>query len=105
MEETEKIGKQLDYVLISRRRKSCVTQCRPRWEPSIHRNIHGHRNDHALVECIWRWRIRAEKSVEVKDFSPLYVQETDDHGNPVENKLLEFFERVIRARLIELKYS
>ena len=52
VEETEKIDNQLDYVLISRRHNSCVTQCRPRWGPSKHRDLHGHRNDHTLVECI-----------------------------------------------------
>ena len=40
----------------------------------------------------------------VKSFSGLYVQETDKHDNPIENKTLEFFERVVRSRLIELKY-
>jgi hypothetical protein len=53
VEETEKSGKQLDYILVSARRKSCVKQCRPRWGPSKHRDLHGHKNDHALLECVW----------------------------------------------------
>ena len=105
VEETEKIGKQLDYILVSRRRKSCVTQCRPRWEPSRHRDLHGHRNDHALLECIWKWRLRVEKSSVVKDFSPLYVQKTDKQGNHVENKTLSSFEKAVQSRLTELQYS
>ena len=48
--ETEKSGKQLDYVMVSARRVSCVTQCRPRWGPSKHRDLYGHKNDHALID-------------------------------------------------------
>ena len=103
--KSQKQTVQLDYVLVSRRHKSCVTQCRPRWEPSRHRDLHDHRNDHALLECIWKWRLRVEKSSSVKDFSPLYVQKTDKQDNPIENETLSSFERAIQARLVELQYS
>ena len=72
--ETAKIGKQLDYALISNRWKSCVKNCRPRWGPAMHRDRHGHKNDHALVECTWRWRLKSHKKIWTKDFNPLYVK-------------------------------
>ena len=50
----KKVGRQLDYVLVSSRWKSCVVSCKPKWGPSIHRDLHGERNDHALVECRWQ---------------------------------------------------
>ena len=48
----KKIGRQLDYIhiLVSTRWKSCVTNCKPKWGPSVHRDL---RNDHSLVECKW----------------------------------------------------
>ena len=58
VKETIKVGRQLDYVLVSTRWKSSVTSCRPKWGPAMHRDLHGHKNDHALVECVWRWRMR-----------------------------------------------
>ena len=104
--ETEKIAKQLDYILISNRRKSCVTNCRPRWAPSRHRDLHGHSNDHALLECTWRWRLRKVKTNPVRDYTPLYAPPTvDEHGNPVANALLTTFETSLRDKLAALKYS
>ena len=76
--KSSKVGRQLDYALVSTRWISCVTHCKPRWGPSIHRSIHGEKNDHALVECTWSWRVRVVKSKPVKDFSCLYVQHVDE---------------------------
>ena len=61
-----KVGKQLDYILVSTRWKSCIRSCRTRWGPSMHRDLHGEKNDHALLECVWNWRIRTEKHAHVK---------------------------------------
>ena len=47
-----KIGKQLDYILVSTRWKSCIKSCKPRWGPAMHRDLHGERNDHALLERV-----------------------------------------------------
>ena len=101
----EKIGKQLDYILVSSRWKSCVTNCRTRWGPAIHRDIHGERNDHALVQCNWNWRIRTIKTQPCKDLNCLFTQETDDHGNPAVNIHMVDFEAAVDAKLVELKYS
>ena len=105
--ETEKIGKQLDYILVSARRKSCILHCRPRWGPEIHRDIHGHRNDHALVECKWRWRLRTNKREPIKDYSPLYLYEshTDEKGRPTENPTLTAFEDAVQQKMRMLEYS
>ena len=98
--EKEKIGKQLDYIFISNRRKSCVMQCRPRWGPSRHRNRHGQRDDHTLLEWKWKWRLRTVKANPVRDYTPLYKikQETN-------SAILTNFETVLTHRLTELEYS
>ena len=101
----EKIGKQIDYIFVSSRWKSCVTNCRTRWGPSIHRDIHGERNDHALVECNWKWRIRTIKSQPRKDLNCLYTQVKDANGNPTANPHMLAFEEALDAKLKELKYS
>ena len=59
--ETEKTGHQIDYICVSRRWVSCVRKARVRWAPSIHRDQHGEKNDHGLVESTWKWRIRSPK--------------------------------------------
>ena len=53
--------KQIDYVMVSQRWMSCVKQSKSCWGPSIHRNKYG-RADHALVNCIWKWRVRIRES-------------------------------------------
>jgi hypothetical protein len=103
--ETDKVGKQLDYVMVSARRVSCVTQCRPKWGPSKHRDLHGHKNDHALVECTWRWRLKAVRPQPVKDYDCLYEQKADDDGNPIKNEMLQAFEDELEHKLGELDYS
>ena len=60
--------------------KTVVTDCRPKWAPSIHRSLTGKKSDHALLECKWKWRIRLMKSEPVKDFSALQPN-VDDQGN------------------------
>ena len=73
--------------------------------PAIHRDIHGERNDHALVECNWKWRIRT-KTQPCKDLNCLFAQETDEHGIPAVNThMMVDFEAAMDAKPIELKYS
>ena len=105
MVETDKVGKQLDYVMVSARRVSCVTQCRPKWGPSKHRDLHGHKNDHALVECTWRWRLKTVRSQSVKDYDYLYEQKIDDNGNPIKDEILQAFEDELEHNLGDLDYS
>ena len=101
-EKTDKIHKQLDYILVSTRWKSCVLNCRPKWGPAKHRDIHGDANDHALVQSEWKWRLRSVKSKKIRDFSQLYVNTEDSDGNPVVNKLRESFENAVQQKLTEL---
>ena len=101
----EKIGRQLDYVLVSTRWKSCVTDCKPRWGPAIHRDLHGEKNDHALVECTWSWRIRTVKPRTRKDFDCLYTQERDKRGNLKQTGCMAQFEKAVDRKLVELNYD
>ena len=54
--------KQIDHILVSNRWRSSITQCRPRWSPSVHRSLSGKRSDHALLECTWKWKWRIRTS-------------------------------------------
>jgi hypothetical protein len=47
---------QIDYILVSTRRSSCVTDSKVRWGPSQHR--FGHKFDHGMVTADWKWRLR-----------------------------------------------
>ena len=49
---------QIDYILVSKRWASSITDSKVSWAPSIHRNIYG-KGDHALVWAKWVWKIRA----------------------------------------------
>ena len=78
-----KVGRQLDYVLVSTRWKSSITSCKAKWAPSIRRSIHGEKSDHALVECVWRWRLRVVKKQIPKDYRCLYEKTLDENGNEI----------------------
>ena len=101
----EKVGRQLDYILVSTRWKTCVMNCRSRWGPAMHRDLHGERNDHALVECTWRWRIRQITRTPSKDFACLYRESTDEEGRTIPNEKLQQFERAIEVKLEELDFD
>ena len=64
-------GKQLDYILVSHRWLTCIKDVNVRWGPSEHRNIYG-RADHALVECVFSWRVRCPKKTKRRNFSSLF---------------------------------
>ena len=102
---SEKIGRQLDYVLVSTRWRSCVLSSKPKWGPAIHRDLHGEKNDHALVECLWKWRIRTVKPQPAKDFEPLYAQKYSATGKLLPNEAKIAFEEAIKAKLLELDYD
>ena len=53
--------KQIDYILCSSRWKSCITDAKVSWQPSLLLHGKGTKWDHALVEATWRWRIRSHK--------------------------------------------
>ena len=91
--ETE--GRQLDYILVSRRWFSCVKDAGVRWGPSEHRNQKG-RADHGLVYCKWKWRIQGCKGETKKDYKQLLRKDG------VGAKLREKFDASIKEKLAEL---
>ena len=56
----------LDYFLVSNRWRSCVTNSKTSWAPSIHR--FGRAFDHSLLQIEWKWRIKQDKLIPAKDF-------------------------------------
>ena len=104
-QQEEKVGRQLDYVLVSTRWKSCVTQCRAKWGPSIHRDRHGEKNDHALVECQWKWRIRNNKPRPCKDFEAVFSPEQGKDDNPQQHENIKKFETAVQTKLDELQFD
>ena len=50
--------------------------CAPKWAPSMRRDIHGERNDHALLQCNWKWRLRCVKQKPCRDFQSLRERST-----------------------------
>ena len=101
----EKIGRQLDYILVSSRWKSCVSSCKSKWKPAMHRDLHGDKNDHALVECKWTWRIRNVKTQACKDFDCLFTRTCDQAGNPTATGCMRKFEEAVTQKLAELEYD
>ena len=69
----------------------------------MHRDLHGEKNDHALVECKWTWRIRTKKTQACKDFDCLFTQKRDKAGSPTECMIQ--FEEVVSKKLKELAYD
>ena len=71
---------QIDYVLVSDRWKSGVSQCAVRWGPSIHR--FGHIYDHGMVYGTFRFRVAAHKTVQAStDWTALGTPETLENFN------------------------
>ena len=95
----KQVGRQLDYVLVSKRWVSCVEDCKVCWGPAIHRDLHGHKNDHALLACRWKWRVRTHKPTLAKDFSLL----TKNTKSATEIKCK--FDAAVAAKLAELKHE
>ena len=100
----EQVGRQLDYVFISKRWASSIEQCQVRWGPSIHRSVHGFKSDHALLSCRWKWRIRTFKPQPVKDFSVLQPT-CDENGIPKPSPDLERFSAAVQEKLTELGHQ
>ena len=82
-----------------------MTQCRVRWAPSIHRDRHGEKNDHALVESLWTWRIKTVKQPPAKDFQALLKETRDDQGNICPNPARVAFTEAVKQKLSELDHS
>ena len=62
--------RQIDYIFVSNRWRSSVTDAKVMWGPSIHRNKYG-KDDHALVKCTWCWKLRSAKANPGTDWSAL----------------------------------
>ena len=60
----------------------------------MHRNIHGHKGDHALLDCTWNWRIRRARPRPAKDFSTL-----------ANTSVLSDFEEAVEQKLSQLAYN
>ena len=77
------VKKQLDYILISNRWASSVSDCKVRWAPSIHRNKVGPA-DHGLLMCKFKWRVRVVKNPKRTDYSALSIRtrRTPANGGP-----------------------
>ena len=101
---TEKEGKQLDYVFVSKRWKSSVYDSKVRWAPAMHRDLHGEKADHGLVETKWKWRITSVKSKPAKDFSKLEPT-TDPQGNITASEHLAKFSASVKSKLAELEHD
>ena len=67
--------------------------------PAIHRDLHGHRNDHALLSCRWSWKIRSHKPTRAKDFTVL--SKNDKQGEAAREK----FESAVEKKLATLAHS
>ena len=91
----KKVGHQIDHIFVSHRWKSCVTSCKVRWAPAIHRNTHGEKDDHGLLESVWKWRIRNVKQAPAKDFSKLTAVLKDENGKEICNETLEAFDEAV----------
>ena len=81
LERNKAVSKQIDYVMVSNRWRSCVSNSRTHWGPAIHGNKHG-RVDHALVSCAWKWRVRVCKTKPKVDWSSLRWPESLTEGEP-----------------------
>ena len=101
-EKPDKVGHQIDYIFVSRRWKSSVTSCSVSWAPSIHRNLHGEKDDHALLHTKWKWRIHSPKTRIVKDFTALTKVWRDEQGNLIANPTLNAFSAVVESKMTEL---
>ena len=98
-ERRKQIGRQLDYVLVSKRWLSSIENCKVCWGPAIHRDLHGHKNDHALLSCRWSWKIRSHKPARAKDFSVL--TKNDKEGKAIREK----FDATVEKKLATLAHS
>ena len=77
-----------------------VTGCRSRWGPSIHRSRWGIREDHALVCCEWKWRLRQIDLPERKDYSLLANLQKQ---NATEKSIAEKFNAEFKKQLREIQ--
>ena len=70
--------KQIDYIIVSNRFLSSVVSCRTHWAPSMHRSQWSIREDHALVACSWKWRVKSIDIPEKPDNSALISKSSGD---------------------------
>ena len=70
--DTKRRPTKLDYLCVSNRWKSMITNTEVRWGHSIHR--FGHSFDHGLVSVTWRSRTKRTKRKQRSDFKTMDVQ-------------------------------
>ena len=104
-EKRKKIGRQLDYIFVSNRWKSCVTDCKVDWAPAQHRDLHGERNDHAMVISKWTWRVRTVKGEPQKDFDVLIPNATNGHDKATVDSYIQKFDAAVEEKLQQLEHS
>ena len=66
--EPKKRPRKLDYICVSNRWKSLVTNVEVRWGPSIHR--FGKPFDHGFLSAIWRWKTIKKKKLNGQTLRP-----------------------------------
>ena len=82
---------QIDYILISSRWATAVTDSKVKWGVSISR--WGRKYDHGLVNCLFTSRLRTDKRPKQLDYSALkdvihskllrrYGESDDQRGSP-----------------------
>ena len=77
--------KKLDYFLVSNRWRSCVTNSKACWSPSVHR--FGRAFDHSLLQISWSWRVKKETLVPTKDFKDMTGEKWAELNINIENNL------------------
>ena len=77
--------KKLDYFLVSNRWRSCVTNSKSCWAPSIHR--FGRAFDHSLLQISWKWRVKQTAMAPAKDFKAMTDELWSELNSEIANNL------------------
>ena len=77
--------KKLDYFLVSNRWRSCVTNSKVCWAPSVHR--FGRAFDHSLLQISWKWRVKQAQSAPAKDFKAMTDTKWSELNATIANNL------------------
>ena len=79
--------KKLDYFLVSNRWRSCVSNSKACWAPSVHR--FGRAFDHSLLQVSWKWRVKKERLVPAKDFKAMTDEKWSELNEIIADNLLK----------------
>ena len=84
--QPDKPPSQIDYVLVSTRWSSSVRASKTSWGISI--DVHGRKYDHALVQIIFKTRLKCSRKASRKDFTALKQPEIAvAHQDQLQNSL------------------